>query len=95
MNKTITEVSKELHLAEKDIIDFLVIRNFILKQNDKYYPTVLGKEKGVVTWSSDVVGITEEGFERIRKAFTPEFTQAEIEQIDAIVSRINQGGYHD
>lgn len=91
------EVTEKLNISPDDVLEFLMIRKYILLIDGECYPTILGLESGCVVNSSseDVIGITEEGFERIRKAFTPEFTQAEIEQIDAIVSRINQEAKHD
>lgn len=91
------EVTGKLNISPDDVLGFLMIHKYILLIDGKYYPTILGLESGCVVNSSseDVIGITKEGFERIKKAFTPEFTQSEIEQIDAIVSYINQEAKND
>lgn len=91
---SLNEVVEQLNITKEDVLGFLKIRNYIMQLGDEWYATVLGLEKGCVvnSTSEDVIGITKDGFERIKMAFTPEFTQKEQNQLDAIISYINKGG---
>lgn len=88
---TLKETTEELKISEDDVLNFLKIRNYIMKDGDRYYATILGEEVHFVvnTNPSDVIGITEEGLERMRKAFCCNYSQAERAKVLRIVDEYN------
>lgn len=88
---TLKESAEELKQPEDDILAFLKLRNYIIKDGDRYYATILGLEVGCVVNvnPSDVIGITEEGLERMRKAFCCNYTEAERAKVLRIVDEYN------
>lgn len=84
MNKTITDVSKELGLKRDDVLEFLRLRGYIMRNNHRrlsrkgdFIGTALGLEKGYVenyTYTNEKTScihvlLTEKGFQKIQKAF--------------------------
>lgn len=88
---TLKETTEELKISEDDVLNFLKLRNYIMKDGDRYYATILGDEVGFVinTNPSDVIGITEEGLERMRKAFCCDYSKAERAKVLRIVDEYN------
>ena len=84
---SLAEVSKILDIQEKDILEFFKIRNYIVQYDEFWHPTILGLESGCVTSSTvkDVIGITEEGFSRIQKAFTVSIQKEETAEIETTI----------
>ena len=100
MNKTITEASKELGLKRDDVLEFLRLRGYIMRNNHRrpsrkgdFIGTVLGLEKGYVenyTYTKEKTScihvlLTEKGFQKVEKAFLVDKpAQAEKERIEII-----------
>jgi len=100
MNKTITDTSKELGLKRDDVLEFLRLRGYIMRDNHRrpsrkgeFIGTALGLEKGYVenyTYTNEKtscvhVVLTEKGFEKVEKAFLIDKpAQAEKERINKL-----------
>ena len=100
MNKTITDTSKELGLKRDDVVEFLRLRGYIMRDNHRrpsrkgeFIGTVLGLDKGYVVnyqYSNEKITcthvlLTEKGFQKVQKAFfVDKPAQAEKARIDAI-----------
>ena len=87
MNKTVTDTSKELGLKRDDVLEFLRLRGYIMRDKQRYSKhkgdfigTALGLEKGYVenyTYTNEKAScshvlLTEKGFEKVKKAFLVE-----------------------
>ena len=84
MEYSIEDISRNLEIPVEDIISFLKQRNYIIYKNGIWRATVLGIEKGYTDNTNEGLILTEKCEEKIRKAFSYEFSPEEQKRIDAI-----------
>ena len=82
---TLEEVEEKLNITKTEILRFLEIRHYIQYMNNEWYVTILGSESGFVTKLDGVLGITVEGFERLKKAFTLDLSVEQQKQVECLV----------
>ena len=88
--------SLELGMSEEDIRDFLRIKQYIFKVDEKWLGTAMGLEFGYVENLYGEVWITEKGLKKVKKALEiPELSPEERKRIDAICAEAERNARYN